>query len=123
MTDFFSTTNDSISKMISTKSRVDYGNLSLRLFNVPSYPIFIDIIDQSEQISRSIYVTEARSTYRFANLIPGKYFVRVRIDENGNKKWDSGNYLKKQKPEAVYHFPPLLDVRANWELQEQFRLE
>jgi hypothetical protein len=34
-----------------------------------------------------------------------------------------GHYLKKQKPEAVYHFPPLIDVRANWELQEQFILE
>lgn len=123
VTDFFSTTNDSISKMISTKSRVDYGNLSLRLFNVPSYPLFIDIIDQSEQVSRSMYVKNAKGTYRFANLIPGKYFVRVRIDENGNQKWDSGNYLKKQKPEAVYHFPPLLDVRANWELQEQFTLD
>jgi uncharacterized protein (DUF2141 family) len=123
VTDFFDTTNDSISASLNTKSRVDYGNLSLRLFNVPSFPIFIDLIDAKEEIVRSMYITEGRGVYRFAYLQPNKYHVRVRIDENGNGKWDTGNYLAKQKPEAVYHFRPLLDVRANWELQEQFTLE
>ena len=123
ITDFFETSNDSILSSFSTKSRVDYGNLSLRLYNIPSYPLFIDLIDAKEEIVRSMYVTEGRGVYRFAYLQPNKYYVRVRIDENKNGKWDSGNYLKKQKPEAVYHFPPILDVRANWELQEQFTLE
>ncbi|MGB0255521.1 MAG: hypothetical protein ACPF95_05090, partial [Flavobacteriaceae bacterium] len=123
VTDFFDTINDSISASLNTKSRVDYGNLSLRLFNVPSFPIFIDLIDAKEEIARSMYITEGRGVYRFAYLQPNKYYVRVRIDENGNGKWDTGNYLAKQKPEAVYHFTPLLDVRANWELQEQFTLE
>lgn len=123
ITDFFGVTNDTLAAKLATKSRVDYGNLSLRLANVPSFPIFIDIIDQKEEVVRSMYVTEFRGTYRFAYLLPNKYYVRVRIDENGNGKWDTGNYLNKQKPEAVYHFPTLLDVRANWELQEQFILE
>lgn len=123
VTDFFDVINDSISTFLSTKSRVDYGNLSLRLFQVPSFPLYIDLMDEKENILRSMYVTEGRGVYRFAYLQPKKYYLRVRIDENGNGKWDSGNYLKKQKPEAVYHFPPLLDVRANWELQEQFTLE
>lgn len=123
VTDFFDTLNDSISVSVNTKSRVDYGNLSIRLFDVPSYPLFIDLIDEKEDIVRSMYIKEARGLYRFAYLQPNKYYVRIRIDENANGKWDSGNYLMKQKPESVYHFPPLLDVRANWELQEQFRLK
>lgn len=123
VTDFFDVINDSISTSVSTKSRVDYGNLSLRLFNVPSFPLFIDLLDAKEDIVRSMYITEGLGVYRFAYLQPNKYYVRIRIDENGNGKWDTGNYLAKQKPEAVYHFPPLLDVRVNWELQEQFTLE
>ena len=123
VTDFFDVQNDSLSTSMSTKSRVDYGNLSLRLANVPSYPIFIDLTNEKEEIIRSVYVKEERGLYRFAYLLPNKYYVRVRIDENANGKWDTGNYLEGKKPEAVYHFPPLLDVRANWELQEQFILE
>ena len=56
-------------------------------------------------------------------LTPKKYKIRIIYDTNTNGKWDTGNYLNKQKPEAVYHFPTLLDVRANWELQEQFILK
>jgi uncharacterized protein (DUF2141 family) len=123
VTDFFDVSNDSLSTSLSTKSRVDYGNLSVRLANVPSYPIFIDVTTEKEEIVRSMYVKEARGLYRFAYLSPSKYYVRVRVDENANGKWDTGNYLKKEKPEAVFHFPPLLDVRANWELQEQFNLK
>ncbi len=123
ITDFFDVTHDTLAVKLKTKSRVDYGNLSLRLGNVPSFPIFIDLLDEKEEIKRSMYVTEEKSLFRFAYLSPQKYYIRVRIDENANGKWDTGHYLKKQKPEAVYHFPPLLDVRANWELQEQFILE
>lgn len=123
ITDFFDIQNDSLSTTVSTKSRVDYGNLSLRLTNVPSYPIFIDLINTKEEVVRSMYIEEQRGVYRFAYLIPNKYYVRVRVDENANGKWDTGNYLDGKKPEAVFHFPPLLDVRANWELQEQFILE
>lgn len=123
VTDFFDVSNDSLSTAITTRSRVDYGNLSLRLANVPSYPIFIDIIDEKEKIVRSMYSKEERGLYRFAYLEPRKYYIRVRIDENANGKWDTGNYLKNKKPETVYHYEPLLDVRANWELQEQFILE
>jgi hypothetical protein len=123
ITDFFETTNDSLTVKFSTKSRVDYGNLSLRLGNVPTFPIFIDLLDEKEEIKRAIYVTEPQGLYRFAYLKPNKYYIRVRIDENANGKWDTGHYLKKQKPEPVYHFETLLDVRANWELQERFNLK
>ena len=123
ITDFFDMTHDTLAVKLNTKSRVDYGNLSLRLGNVPSFPIFIDLLDEKEEIKRSVYVTEPRGIFRFAYLRPNKYYIRVRIDENANGKWDTGHYLKKQKPEAVYHFESLLDVRANWELQEQFILE
>ena len=121
--DFFDTANDSLSTSFITKSRVDYGNLSLRLANVPSYPVFIDLLNEKEEIVRSKYIKEKSGLYRFAYLLPNKYYVRIRIDENSNGKWDTGNFLARKKPEAVYHFPPLLDVRANWELQEQFIVE
>jgi hypothetical protein len=123
ITDFFDVTHDTLAVKLNTKSRVDYGNLSLRLGNVPSFPIFIDLLDEKEEIKRSVYATEPRGVFRFAYLRPNKYYIRVRIDENANGKWDTGHYLKKQKPEAVYHFESQLEVRANWELQEQFILK
>ena len=45
------------------------------------------------------------------------------VDENKNGQWDTGRFLDRSAPEKVYHHEPLLDVRANWELQERFILE
>ena len=35
----------------------------------------------------------------------------------------AGRFLDRRAPEKVYHHEPLLDVRANWELQEIFILK
>ena len=43
-------------------------------------------------------------------------------DLNNNNLWDTGNYLKRVKPEPVYYFPSELEVRANWDLNETFDL-
>ena len=43
-------------------------------------------------------------------------------DSNNNNVWDTGNYLKRVKPEPVYYFPSELEVRANWDLNETFDL-
>jgi hypothetical protein len=103
-----------------TKKRTDYGNISIRLINVPSFPIFVDLMNEKEEIKRSKYLSIRAGSVRFNNVIPGKYYLRARVDSNKNGIWDTGSYLRKTKPEPVIHFPNLLDIRANWELQEKF---
>jgi hypothetical protein len=44
-------------------------------------------------------------------------------DDNGNKIWDTGNYLQKIQPEDVYYFSNELDIRANWDFNETFNLK
>jgi hypothetical protein len=44
--------------------------------------------------------------------------MRLFIDENGNGKWDSGNYENKQQPEKVYYYPRMLELRAMFEYDQ-----
>ena len=55
----------------------------------------------------------------FTNLTPSKYFIRAIIDENKNKKWDTGSFMNRTEPEKTFHFDEELDVRANWILEEK----
>ena len=116
-------TNDTLQYRLKTPSRIDYGSVYLQVFDVPSYPIIIQLTNEKEEVVRSLYVTEPQRRYPFLLLEPNKYYVRVIIDENQNGIWDPGRYLEKRFPEAVYHYETLLDVRANWELQERFSLK
>ena len=36
---------------------------------------------------------------------PDTYYARLFIDENGNGKWDSGNYKEKRQSEKIYYYP------------------
>jgi hypothetical protein len=123
ITDFFNTSNDTLQMQFRTKKPADYGSLYLHLVGVPSYPIIVQLTDENENLVRSLPIAAPQGRIVFSNLQPKKYYVRLIIDENNNGKWDTGRFLDRHYPEKVYHHKPLLDVRANWELQEQFRIE
>ena len=53
---------------------------------------------------------------------PGKYIFRMIRDNNRNKEWDTGNYLKKIQPEEVYYSNFELEIRANWDFNETLNL-
>lgn len=122
VTDFFGSVNDTLQFGITTKSRADYGAIRLRVSNIPSLPFIIQLTNQKEEVVREQIVSEEQGEYAFENLTPSKYYVRVILDKNNNGRWDSGSFLSRTSPEPVYHYPPLLDVRANWDLQETFIL-
>lgn len=54
----------------------------------------------------------------FNNLKPGKYFIRVLIDENNNGTWDGGNIKKRIKAEKVIHYGKEIELRENWEIKD-----
>ncbi|TPE45554.1 Ig-like domain-containing protein [Pontibacter mangrovi] len=58
------------------------------------------------------------NSYRFKNVAPGTYYLRVLIDENNNGKWDKADPEFKKAPEPVYLLPNTVEVRANWDVED-----
>jgi len=122
ITDFFDNTNDTVVYNLRTKSVADYGNLSLELNgNNIKYPIIVQLTNEKGDLQREIYANQPQ-TYAFNNLNPGKYMARVIFDSNKNRKWDTGNFLKKIQPEKISYYPSLIELRANWDWVETFNL-
>ena len=70
--------------------------------------------------NKNIVVAEVKNKkkYRFNNVIPGDYKLRVLIDENNNGKWDRPDPNFKQEPDKVFFYSQPLNVRANWEMED-----
>lgn len=119
--DFFGAVNDTLSYRLSTRSYADFGNLRLTLDGNVTFPLILQLTSESGEIKREIYADKPRA-FEFNNLEPTKYLIRVIFDTNGNARWDTGNYLKKIQPERVSYYPQVLEVRANWELEQTFIL-
>jgi len=121
-TDFFENTNDTLNYRVSTKELSDYGTITLNLNNAEEFPIMVQLVDKRYQVVSEEYLT-SNSPIFFDFITKGDYYIRLIFDENENKKWDPGNYLNGLQPEKVMYYPSLLEVRANWSLNETFILD
>ena len=112
-TDFFGKKNDTLNYTLKTSPKDSYGNLRLVLANA-TYPAIVQLTNDNGEVIYEKYASDSNPV-DFLNIAPNKYFIRIIFDTNGNKKYDTGNYLKKIQPEKVSHFEMENDVRAGWD--------
>ena len=118
--DFYEKSNDSLKFNVSTKQIADYGNLKINLENVKRFPVIIELLDKKEVLYKAI--TTKESSVSFDIIEPKLYTIRIIYDDNANGEWDTGNYLAKKQAEEIIYFPKLIDVRANWDVEQDFIL-
>ena len=119
--DFYGNTNDTLFYKLKTKKYDDYGNLRLTLKNAVA-PIIIQLVSRIGEVKYEKYI-EQLEPIEFRNIDPGKYYIRIVYDSNQNKQYDAGNFLERKKPEKVSYFPEELDIRAGWDLIQEFILQ
>lgn len=120
--DFYATENDTLNYSFTTKSYSDYGNLKVVLKNVIKYPLILELIKTDGTIVATTLVEEDLPIF-FDAIEPNIYSLRVIYDDNKNGVWDTGNYLEKRQAEQVQYYPKTIDVRANWDVEQEYILK
>ncbi|TXD47626.1 Ig-like domain-containing protein [Polaribacter sp. IC073] len=117
-TDIYNLKNDTLSYNFKTIELEDYGRITLNVINTTSKNLIIDLLSgkNGNEIIERKYI-KASETLVFNLLEPKTYTVRAIIDDNNNKKWDTGNYLLKKLPETIIYYKEELKVRANYFLE------
>lgn len=104
-----------------TKKVEDYGSVLIRFSNldVARKPVLQFV--QTEEVKLSFPI----STNQWSDKMfpPGEYTIRILYDENGNGKWDPGNFTLKRQPEKAITLPQKLSVRANWDNEQDINLK
>ena len=122
LTDFVGNKNkDTINTKIDIPSKNTYSNLSVKVTDLQKQPVFIELMDDKNKIVRKS-LTQKQPYFHFKNLKPGKYKLRLVVDTNQNNNWDTGNFLLHKKAEKSIDYPIILDLRANWEVNQSIRL-
>ena len=116
-------TNDTLGFKTVTQSLEDYGNVYLNIIRDTDSEYILQMINSIGEIVREYNGISSDRIFNFELIKPGKYIFRMIKDDNGNKIWDTGNYLNKVQPEAVYYSNFELDIRANWDFNETFNLK
>ena len=113
--DVFSVKNDTLKYSFSTKEIDDYGRITLKVNNINSKNLIIELLSGKKQdkvIERQFTATSKGIVFDL--LQPKKYTIRVIIDENKNNKWDTGNYLIKQLPEIILYHKQINNAELNF---------
>jgi uncharacterized protein (DUF2141 family) len=111
---------DTLNYQFVTSQIENYGNLTINLSNTKPNTI-VELLTEAGQVVEQVFLNN-RQSVDFKMLPPAKYVIRFIEDKNNNKKWDTGNYLKKIQPENIIYYPNVIEVRANWDIIESFSL-
>src|SRR5690606_9724416 len=121
ITDFFGNVNDTLDYTLRTKLFSEYANVRVILQNA-KYPIIVQLTDDKGEMKYEQFATEPK-IFDFTHITTGNYYLKIIFDTNGNKKWDSGNYLKKLQPERISYDLKVIEASANWDVVQEFTLE
>lgn len=110
---------DKIKQDIKVRSLEEYGAIYFNVAGADSLA-FVELLDPQDKVVRRIRVNDKRAEFYYLN--PGKYSARLVNDTNGNGVWDSGYYEEGRQPEMVYYYPQIIDLKALWELEQDWNV-
>lgn len=120
ITDFFGNVNDTLNFDFRTKKFSELSDVRVTLVDAV-YPLIAQLTDDKGNVKYEKFADEPR-LFDFRHINPGNYYLRVVYDTNGNKQWDSGNYLKKIQPERISYNSEIVEARTGWDTIHVFTL-
>ena len=122
--DFRETGTDSSRINFRVQSRLDFGKVTLNVKLNRKQSYIIQLINDQLQVIKEAYTEFSLSSSNavsidFTDVPPGTYQTRIIFDDNRNKKWDTGNLLRKIQPEKTVINSKQLKVLSDWEIEEE----
>jgi hypothetical protein len=93
-------------------NKVQVGTL-LGAVNTAYKRYWIEILNERGEV---VYTLDTPKQLKLDKMEPGKYRIRVKIDEDNNGTWRQGNKDLLTPAERIYHYPAVIEIMANWEI-------
>ena len=113
--DIYGRVSDKFTSNITCKPKEEYASLTLEMGLYTGKEI-VELLNKEDKVIRSVKVD--KNKIKFEYLDAGTYYARLFVDENGNGKWDTGDYDTKKQPEEVYYYPYDFQLRHMWDAEE-----
>jgi hypothetical protein len=114
--DIYGHVNDSLEIGFSTQKEDFYGRIIVTLSG-SKFPVIVELMDPKGRIADTKYLDQPGKVV-FEYLTPDKYTMKAIYDRNGNRQWDTGDYLEHLQPEQVFFYHMKDALRSNWDLEE-----
>jgi len=115
--DIFGQSNDTVKLQFKVMNEREFGAFEfiLQSDSLQKNNLVIQLYQKNEILESLPYVINQK--IKFSKLKPGNYNIRLLVDENGNGKWDEGDYFSKRQAEEVLNYPQTINIRAGWDTE------
>jgi len=117
----FDYTNDTIVRHFTIEEQSFYGTLKLNLSFSKKTHYLVQMLTNQNTVYRQDTVSGSTSIF-YDGIPPALYGIRVIEDDNNNGKWDIGNFLKDIEPEHVFYYSDKINIRSNWDLSQDWKV-
>lgn len=116
-TSIYGLSTPAISQQFNITPLSEYGIIVMKIHGVEG-PAFAELLDSKDTPMMKVPVKDGSAIFEF--LKPGKYYVRLCKDTNGDGKWTTGDYKEKRHAEEVYYYPGALELKAMWTIEQDW---
>lgn len=118
---YYGRSTDKLDIDFKVKTEEDYGAIFINIHSLPANtPAFVELLDKSDKPIRTNKVKKDGVLFKYLN--PGTYYARIILDKNDNGVWDTGEFAEDRQPELVYYYDKSFEVKANWDIEEDWDL-
>ncbi len=120
--DIYGHPNDSAAYSFTVRKPDDFGKLMVNLTGYEGN-IILQLLDNDEKVIRErIIRLPDDKTVEFPYLSDKTHLLKAIMDINGDGEWTTGDYDLKRQPEPVSYYPKKIEVKAGWELIEDWEI-
>ena len=121
----------SISGKVSTKSTysfgfreaVEYASIKVNYEDsILKFPKIWQLLKE-DKVIRETFAPANRKDVEFSRLEPGSYRLRLILDENANRRWDTGKFIDKKQPERVLYLAETIELKAGWDSEITWKIK
>lgn len=114
--------NKPFSTEFTVKQPEDYSKLIFTLPGLDSIQAVVQVLNSSDAPAYEAVKASGSTRVEIPFIAPGTYYARLIIDANANGKWDSGRLLDSIQPEEVYYFAKKLELKKNWDIEQEWNI-
>ncbi|MBO4827215.1 MAG: Ig-like domain-containing protein [Prevotella sp.] len=92
----------------------EYSSLLMTISNMGGNKVVAQLLDKNDSTYKSVAVTNGVAEFFY--ILPGTYYMRCFIDENGNGVWDTGDYAANREAEKVYYYAKAIECKTKWDV-------
>ncbi len=89
-----------------------YASLFVTLKNYDNGQAYVQLL-KGDKPFRTVKADGDHADFYY--ITPGKYYLRMFVDQNNNEIWDTGLFAEGRQPEPVYYCPTDIELKANWD--------